>query len=87
MSARRTDQAVFDVDVHMSINPLTGKPFFMPFRQSTRSAMMRSSLAFPIFALLLALGAIMHTGIGARFIAPPDGGGEHSSISIAQFRP
>jgi iron complex transport system ATP-binding protein len=28
-------KAVFDVDVHMSINPLTGKPFFMPFRQST----------------------------------------------------
>ena len=27
-------KAVFDVDVHMSINPLTGKPFFMPFRQS-----------------------------------------------------
>ncbi|HBH7068361.1 TPA: ABC transporter ATP-binding protein [Enterobacter cloacae] len=26
-------KAVFDVDVHMSINPLTGKPFFMPFRQ------------------------------------------------------
>lgn len=24
---------VFDVDVQMSINPLTGKPFFMPFRQ------------------------------------------------------
>ncbi|MEP8948576.1 iron ABC transporter permease [Enterobacter asburiae] len=32
--------------------------------------MMRSSLAFPIFALLLALGAIMHLGIGARFIPP-----------------
>ena len=32
--------------------------------------MMRSSLAFPIFVLLLALGAIMHLGIGARFIAP-----------------
>ena len=28
-------KAVFDVDVHMSINTLTGKPFFMPFRQST----------------------------------------------------
>ena len=26
-------KTVFDVDVHMSINPLTGKPFFMPFRQ------------------------------------------------------
>ena len=25
-------KAVFDVDVHASINPLTGKPFFMPFR-------------------------------------------------------
>lgn len=24
---------VFDVDVQMSINPLTGKPFFMPFRK------------------------------------------------------
>ncbi len=23
---------VFDVDVQMSINPQTGKPFFMPFR-------------------------------------------------------
>ena len=28
-------KAVFDVDVHMSVNPLTGKPFFMPFRQGT----------------------------------------------------
>jgi len=27
-------KAVFDVDVHMSVNPLTGKPFFMPFRQA-----------------------------------------------------
>ena len=26
-------KTVFDVDVHMSLNPLTGKPFFMPFRQ------------------------------------------------------
>ena len=26
-------KAVFEVDVHMSVNPLTGKPFFMPFRQ------------------------------------------------------
>lgn len=25
-------QAVFDVEVQMSVNPLTGKPFFMPFR-------------------------------------------------------
>ncbi|HBA6914850.1 TPA: ABC transporter ATP-binding protein, partial [Escherichia coli] len=25
-------KAVFDVDVHASINTLTGKPFFMPFR-------------------------------------------------------
>ncbi len=32
--------------------------------------MMRASLAFLIFTLLLALGAIMHLGIGARFIAP-----------------
>lgn len=27
-------KAVFDVDVQMSVNPLTGKPFFMPFRRS-----------------------------------------------------
>lgn len=27
-------KAVFDVDVHMSVNPLTGKSFFMPFRQA-----------------------------------------------------
>mgnify|MGYP003366185592 CR=1 FL=1 len=26
-------KTVFDVDVHVSINPVTGKPFFMPFRQ------------------------------------------------------
>ena len=32
--------------------------------------MMRSSLAFLMFALLLATGAIAHLGIGARFIAP-----------------
>lgn len=25
-------KSVFDVDVQMSLNPLTGKPFFMPFR-------------------------------------------------------
>nr|VUD29140.1 transport [Raoultella sp. NCTC 9187] len=25
-------KAVFDVDVQMSLNPQTGKPFFMPFR-------------------------------------------------------
>jgi len=25
-------KAVFDVDVQMSVNPLTGRPFFMPFR-------------------------------------------------------
>lgn len=25
-------KSVFDVDVQMSVNPLTGKPFFMPFR-------------------------------------------------------
>ncbi|MCU6669600.1 ABC transporter ATP-binding protein [Enterobacteriaceae bacterium H4N4] len=29
--------AVFDVDVHMSINPLTGKPFFLPFRRSGKA--------------------------------------------------
>jgi len=28
---------VFDVDVQMSINPLTGKPFFMPFRKPAGS--------------------------------------------------
>ncbi|ALR76899.1 ABC transporter ATP-binding protein [[Enterobacter] lignolyticus] len=27
-------KTVFDVDVHMTLNPLTGKPFFMPFRAS-----------------------------------------------------
>ena len=32
--------------------------------------MMRTSLAFLIFAVLLATGAIAHLGIGARFIAP-----------------
>lgn len=32
--------------------------------------MMRISLAFLIFTLLLAMGAIAHLGIGARFIAP-----------------
>ncbi|HID8743172.1 TPA: FecCD family ABC transporter permease [Enterobacter mori] len=32
--------------------------------------MMRTSLAFLIFTLLLAMGAIAHLGIGARFIAP-----------------
>ncbi|AUP77018.1 cobalamin/Fe(3+)-siderophore ABC transporter ATP-binding protein [Enterobacter sp. EA-1] len=26
-------KSVFDVDVQMSVNPLTGKPFFMPFRK------------------------------------------------------
>ena len=31
---------------------------------------MRISLAFLIFTLLLAMGAIAHLGIGARFIAP-----------------
>ena len=32
--------------------------------------MMRSSLAFILFALLLVAGGIAHLGIGARFIAP-----------------
>lgn len=32
--------------------------------------MMRTSLAFLLFTLLLAAGAIIHLGIGARFIAP-----------------
>ena len=32
--------------------------------------MMRASLAFLVFTLLLAMGAIAHLGIGARFIAP-----------------
>ncbi|EKS6727851.1 ABC transporter ATP-binding protein [Enterobacter mori] len=26
-------KTVFDVDVHMSVNPMTGKPFFIPFRK------------------------------------------------------
>ncbi|MEC5122694.1 cobalamin/Fe(3+)-siderophore ABC transporter ATP-binding protein, partial [Klebsiella pneumoniae] len=29
---------VFDVDVQMSINPQTGKPFFMPFRARQAAA-------------------------------------------------
>ena len=29
---------VFDVDVQMSINPQTGKPFFMPFRDRQAAA-------------------------------------------------
>ena len=32
--------------------------------------MMRISLAFVLFALLLLMGAIAHLGIGARFITP-----------------
>lgn len=31
-------KAVFDVEVQMSINPLTGKPFFLPFPASTGQA-------------------------------------------------
>lgn len=31
-------KTVFDVDVQMSLNPLTGKPFFMPFRRSSGKA-------------------------------------------------
>ncbi|RXX63001.1 cobalamin/Fe(3+)-siderophore ABC transporter ATP-binding protein [Enterobacter cloacae] len=31
-------KAVFNVDVHMSVNPLTGKPFFMPFRQAAEKS-------------------------------------------------
>ncbi|MND84796.1 ABC transporter ATP-binding protein [Lelliottia amnigena] len=30
-------KAVFDVDVQMSINPVTGKPFFMPFRRAGKA--------------------------------------------------
>lgn len=30
-------KAVFDVDVQMSINPATGKPFFMPFRRAVKA--------------------------------------------------
>lgn len=30
-------KAVFDVDVQMSINPMTGKPFFMPCRRRDKS--------------------------------------------------
>jgi iron complex transport system permease protein len=48
--------------------------------------MMRISLAFLIFALLLALGAIAHLGIGARFIAPQTVV-EAFSFRSAQFRP
>ncbi|WP_437887420.1 ABC transporter ATP-binding protein [Phytobacter sp. V91] len=28
-------KTVFDVDVHVSINPMNGKPFFMPFRRQS----------------------------------------------------
>jgi hypothetical protein len=35
---------VFDVDVQMSINPQTGKPFFMPFRARQAKAMSASAL-------------------------------------------
>jgi hypothetical protein len=76
---------VFDVDVHMSINPLTGKPFFMPFRQSS-TAMMRISLAFLIFTLLLALGAIA-SGDRRALYRPANGGGGILSFRSAQFRP
>ena len=31
-------KTVFDVDVQMSINPQTGKPFFMPFRARQAAA-------------------------------------------------
>jgi iron complex transport system ATP-binding protein len=31
-------KTVFDVDVQMSINPMTGKPFFIPFRRGSETA-------------------------------------------------
>lgn len=31
-------KTVFDVDVQMSINPMTGKPFFIPFRRGSEKA-------------------------------------------------
>lgn len=31
-------KTVFDVEVHMSFNPLTGKPFFLPFRATNGQA-------------------------------------------------
>ena len=60
-------KAVFDVDVH---KPVDRQAVLYAVSPEPCSAMMRSSLALPIFVLLLALGAIMHLGIGARFIAP-----------------
>ncbi|STR33938.1 transporter [Klebsiella grimontii] len=32
-------KTVFDVDVQMSLNPQTGKPFFMPFRAREEKAL------------------------------------------------
>jgi energy-coupling factor transporter ATP-binding protein EcfA2 len=73
-------KAVFDVDVHMSINPLTGKPFFMPFRQARNSHDAHLS-GFPAFHLLLALGAIAHLGY-RRALYRPQTVVEALSISI-----
>nr|VXZ83788.1 Probable siderophore transport system ATP-binding protein YusV [Klebsiella pneumoniae] len=70
---------VFDVDVQMSINPQTGKPFFMPFR-ARRSGTMSvaillsarrrpARLALLLLTLLLIAASLVHLGLGARWIA------------------
>ncbi len=62
-------KAVFDVDVHASINPLTGKPAFHAVSWC-RKSMMRTGLVTVIFLALLLVGCVVYPGIGARFIAP-----------------
>ncbi len=61
-------KAVFDVDVHMSINPLTGKPFFMPFRQVTENHDAHLS-GFILFSPCCWRGRDCASGIG-RALSP-----------------
>ncbi len=71
---------VFDVDVQMSINPQTGKPFFMPFRARRQRHNERGHPAFRaaspprlallLLTLLLIAASLVHLGLGARWIAP-----------------
>jgi iron complex transport system ATP-binding protein len=79
-------KAVFDVDVHMSINPLTGKPFFMPFRQSTNSHDAHLS-GFPDFRTAAGAGRDCASGYRRALYRPADGGGGILSFRSAQFRP